>query len=150
MIDYKTGTREEWLAARLELLEDEKELTRRSDEVARRRQELPWVRIDKDYRFETVEAEPSELATNDIAHIGCGNTDVLRCHSLLPAALRDNLFDRAREQGLLSGSVDIVFGPKHGSGRHRMDAHVGAELERQRPRHHDQRGLGHAVDRVAA
>ena len=42
-----TGTREEWLAARLELLEAEKELTRRSDELARRRQELPWVRIDK-------------------------------------------------------------------------------------------------------
>jgi predicted dithiol-disulfide oxidoreductase (DUF899 family) len=53
MTTHKTGTREEWLAARLELLEDEKELTRRSDEVARRRQELPWVRIDKDYRFET-------------------------------------------------------------------------------------------------
>jgi hypothetical protein len=40
-----TGTRKEWLAARLELLEAEKELTRRSDELARRRQELPWVRI---------------------------------------------------------------------------------------------------------
>ena len=50
---HTTGTREEWLAARLELLEAEKELTRRGDEVARRRQELPWVRIDKDYRFET-------------------------------------------------------------------------------------------------
>jgi predicted dithiol-disulfide oxidoreductase (DUF899 family) len=48
-----TGTRKEWLAARLELLEAEKELTRRSDELARRRQELPWVRIDKEYRFET-------------------------------------------------------------------------------------------------
>src|ERR1700726_4016759 len=48
-----TGTREEWLAARLELLKDEKELTRRSDELARWRQELPWVQIDKEYRFET-------------------------------------------------------------------------------------------------
>jgi predicted dithiol-disulfide oxidoreductase (DUF899 family) len=53
MIDHKTGTREEWLAARLELLEAEKALTRRSDELARQRQELPWVRIDKQYRFET-------------------------------------------------------------------------------------------------
>ena len=53
MTNHKTGTREEWLAARLELLESEKELTRRSDELARRRQELPWVRIDKEYRFET-------------------------------------------------------------------------------------------------
>ena len=55
MTNHKTGTREEWLAARLELLEPEKELTRRSDELAQRRQELPWVRIDKDYRFETDE-----------------------------------------------------------------------------------------------
>jgi predicted dithiol-disulfide oxidoreductase (DUF899 family) len=59
MTDHKTGTREEWLAARLELLEAEKELTRRSDELARRRQELPWVRIDKEYRFETDEGKAS-------------------------------------------------------------------------------------------
>ena len=42
-------SREEWLAARVGLLKEEKELTRRSDELARRRQELPWVRIDKGY-----------------------------------------------------------------------------------------------------
>ena len=53
MIKHKTGTRKQWLAARLKLLEAEKELTRRSDDLARRRQELPWVRIDKEYRFET-------------------------------------------------------------------------------------------------
>jgi predicted dithiol-disulfide oxidoreductase (DUF899 family) len=53
MTKHKTGTRKEWLAARLELLEAEKEFTRRSDELAGRRQELPWVRIDKGYRFET-------------------------------------------------------------------------------------------------
>src|ERR1700746_4062223 len=53
MTKHVTGTREEWLAARLALLEAEKELTRRSDELARRRQELPWVRIDKEYGFET-------------------------------------------------------------------------------------------------
>src|SRR5579864_8394387 len=53
MIDHKVGTRAEWLAARLDLLDEEKALTRRSDEVARRRQELPWVRIENDYRFET-------------------------------------------------------------------------------------------------
>jgi predicted dithiol-disulfide oxidoreductase (DUF899 family) len=53
MTNHRTGTREEWLAARLELLEAEKELTRRSDELARQRQELPWVRVDKEYRFET-------------------------------------------------------------------------------------------------
>src|SRR5262249_37037326 len=55
MTTHKTGTRNEWLKARLELLEAEKGLTRRSDELARRRQELPWVRIDKAYRFETDE-----------------------------------------------------------------------------------------------
>jgi len=53
MTNHTTGTREEWLTARLELLKAEKELTRRSDELTRRRQALPWVRIDKEYRFET-------------------------------------------------------------------------------------------------
>lgn len=53
MTTHTTGTREEWLAARRDLLAAEKELTRRGDELARRRQALPWVRIDKDYRFET-------------------------------------------------------------------------------------------------
>ena len=59
MTRHKTGTREEWLAKRLELLAAEKELTRRSDELARQRQELPWVRIDKEYRFETDEGSAS-------------------------------------------------------------------------------------------
>jgi len=53
MTKHKTGTREQWLAARLELLKAEKDLTHRSDEVAQQRQALPWIRIDKDYRFET-------------------------------------------------------------------------------------------------
>ena len=55
MTTHRTATRKEWLAARLQLLEAEKEHTRKSDELARRRQELPWVRIDKAYRFETDE-----------------------------------------------------------------------------------------------
>ena len=59
MTKHMTGTRTEWLAARLELLEAEKDLTRRSDELARRRQELPWVRIDKEYRFETDDGSAS-------------------------------------------------------------------------------------------
>src|SRR5467141_3810511 len=59
MTKHTTGTREEWLAARLELLKEEKELTRRSDELAKWRQELPWVRIDKDYRFETDDGNAS-------------------------------------------------------------------------------------------
>jgi len=59
MTTHKTGTREEWLAARLELLEAEKEHTRRGDELARWRQELPWVRVEKAYRFETDEGSTS-------------------------------------------------------------------------------------------
>src|SRR5258708_5076945 len=59
MTKHKTGTREEWLSARLGLLKDEKELTRRSDELARRRQDLPWVEVDKTYRFETDEGSAS-------------------------------------------------------------------------------------------
>jgi predicted dithiol-disulfide oxidoreductase (DUF899 family) len=59
MTEHNTGTREEWLAARLDLLQAEKELTRRSDELARRRQELPWVRVDKEYTFETDEGAAS-------------------------------------------------------------------------------------------
>jgi predicted dithiol-disulfide oxidoreductase (DUF899 family) len=50
---HKIASREEWLAERMELLKKEKELTRRSDEVAQLRQALPWVRVEKAYRFET-------------------------------------------------------------------------------------------------
>ena len=59
MTTHKTGTREQWLAARLDLLKAEKEHTRRSDELAQRRQDLPWVRVDKAYRFETDEGNVS-------------------------------------------------------------------------------------------
>ena len=53
MTEHKVGTREEWLPARTALLAEEKELTRRSDELARKRQALPWVAVEKDYSFET-------------------------------------------------------------------------------------------------
>jgi predicted dithiol-disulfide oxidoreductase (DUF899 family) len=59
MTTHKTGTPEQWLKARLELLKAEKELTRRSDELARQRQELPWVPVNKGYRFETEEGSAS-------------------------------------------------------------------------------------------
>src|SRR6516165_8316423 len=59
MAKRRIGTREEWLAARLELLAEEKELTRRSDKLARQRQEPPWVRIDKKYRFKIDEGTAS-------------------------------------------------------------------------------------------
>ena len=59
MTTHKTGTRKEWMAARRELLAAEKDLTRRSDELVQQRQQLPWVRVDKDYRFETGEGSAS-------------------------------------------------------------------------------------------
>jgi predicted dithiol-disulfide oxidoreductase (DUF899 family) len=61
MTTHTIATREKWLAARLELLAAEKELTRRSDAVARQRQALPWVPVEKDYRFETADG-PASLA----------------------------------------------------------------------------------------
>jgi predicted dithiol-disulfide oxidoreductase (DUF899 family) len=74
MAKHMTGTRKEWHAARLELFETEKDLTRRSDEVARRRQELPWVRIDKTYRFETDEERAS------LADLFTGRSQLLVYH----------------------------------------------------------------------
>jgi predicted dithiol-disulfide oxidoreductase (DUF899 family) len=59
MTEHRTGTHDEWIDARLDLLKAEKELTRLNDELAKRRRELPWVRIDKDYRFETEDGEAS-------------------------------------------------------------------------------------------
>jgi hypothetical protein len=53
MTEHRIGTQEEWQAERDELLKEEKELTRRGDELARKRRELPWVPVEKDYRFET-------------------------------------------------------------------------------------------------
>jgi len=61
MTKHKVGTREEWLAARNALLEREKELTRRNDDLARERRELPWVRVEKEYSFDT-DAGPKTLA----------------------------------------------------------------------------------------
>jgi predicted dithiol-disulfide oxidoreductase (DUF899 family) len=74
MMTHVTGTREQWLKARLELLEAEKDLTRRSDELARRRRELPWVPVDKEYRFETDEGSAS------IADLFSGRSQLLVYH----------------------------------------------------------------------
>src|SRR3954451_15363979 len=74
MTTHKTGTHEDWLRARLELLEAEKELTRRSDELARQRQALPWVRIDKAYRFET------ENGSASLADLFQGRSQLLVYH----------------------------------------------------------------------
>jgi predicted dithiol-disulfide oxidoreductase (DUF899 family) len=74
MTTHHTGTREEWLAARLALLEAEKEQTRRSDELAERRQALPWVRVDKHYSFET------DQGTASLADLFEGRSQLLLYH----------------------------------------------------------------------
>src|SRR3954447_23697182 len=79
MTTHEIGTREQWLKARLELLEAEKELTRRSDEVAQRRQALPWVRVDKAYRFETDEGSAS------LADLFRGRSQLLVYHFMFGA-----------------------------------------------------------------
>src|SRR5881397_1818360 len=74
MTKRKKGTRKEWLAVRLDLLKAEKELTRRSDELAKRRQELPWVKIDKNYQFET------DKGTASLADLFRGRSQLLIYH----------------------------------------------------------------------
>jgi predicted dithiol-disulfide oxidoreductase (DUF899 family) len=74
MTEHKVGTREEWLAARTALLADEKDLTRRSDLLARKRQALPWVAVEKDYSFE------SEDGTKTLADLFDGRSQLLVYH----------------------------------------------------------------------
>jgi predicted dithiol-disulfide oxidoreductase (DUF899 family) len=73
-MNHPIVTREQWLTARLELLKEEKEHTRRSDELARKRQELPWVRVDKEYRFET------ETGSAALADLFGGRSQLLIYH----------------------------------------------------------------------
>jgi predicted dithiol-disulfide oxidoreductase (DUF899 family) len=74
MTSHPTGTHEEYLAARQELLEREKEHTRLGDELARKRRELPWVRVEKEYRFETDEG------TKSLAELFDGRSQLLIYH----------------------------------------------------------------------
>jgi predicted dithiol-disulfide oxidoreductase (DUF899 family) len=74
MVTHRTATREEWLTRRLELLTAEKELTRASDAVSRQRRELPWVKVDKDYRFTTERGEAS------LADLFMGRSQLLVYH----------------------------------------------------------------------
>jgi predicted dithiol-disulfide oxidoreductase (DUF899 family) len=74
MTEHRIGTQEEWQAERAELLKEEKELTRRGDELARRRRELPWVAVEKDYRFET------DDGTKTLADLFDGRSQLLIYH----------------------------------------------------------------------
>jgi predicted dithiol-disulfide oxidoreductase (DUF899 family) len=82
MTDYKTGTREEWLAARRELLAAEKQHMRRGDELTRWRQELPWVRIEKEYVFE------SDDGTKTLAELFDGRSQLLVYHFMFGFGFR--------------------------------------------------------------
>jgi predicted dithiol-disulfide oxidoreductase (DUF899 family) len=84
MTDHRIGTREEWLSARRKLLEHEKEHSRRSDEIARRRQQLPWVPIGKEYTFET------EAGTKTLAELFDGRSQLLVYHFMFGFGLRVN------------------------------------------------------------
>ncbi|HKP19253.1 MAG TPA: DUF899 domain-containing protein [Gaiellaceae bacterium] len=74
MANHRIGTQEEWQAARDALLVEEKELTRRGDELARKRRELPWVPVEKEYRFET------ESATKTLAELFDGRSQLMVYH----------------------------------------------------------------------
>ena len=74
MIEHRIGTQEEWQAEREALLEEEKKLTRRNDELARKRRELPWVPVEKDYSFET------EQGTKSLAELFDGRSQLLVYH----------------------------------------------------------------------
>jgi len=80
MASHKVGSREEWRAAREELLALEKERTRRGDELARQRQELPWVRIDKEYSFDT------EHGAKTLAELFDGRSQLVVYHFMLGPA----------------------------------------------------------------
>jgi predicted dithiol-disulfide oxidoreductase (DUF899 family) len=74
MTQHRIGTQEEWQAERDALLKEEKELTRRGDELARKRRELPWVPVEKDYRFET------ERGTKTLAELFDGRSQLVVYH----------------------------------------------------------------------
>ena len=80
MTDHRIGTQEEWQAERDQVLKEEKELTRRGDELARKRRELPWVPVSRDYRFET------EHGTRTLADLFDGRSQLLVYHFMFGPA----------------------------------------------------------------
>src|SRR5881396_3288095 len=80
MTEHRIGTQAEWQAERDELLKGEKELTRRGDDLARKRRELPWVPVEKDYHFET------EEGTKTLADLFDGRSQLLVYHFMFGPA----------------------------------------------------------------
>jgi predicted dithiol-disulfide oxidoreductase (DUF899 family) len=110
-MNHRTGTREEWLEARLELLEAEKELSRRSDELARRRQELPWVPIEKEYVFET------DAGKKTLADLFDGRSQLLVYHFMFGFGFRvDEHNPGCTGCSLVADHFDGVLPHLHGRG----------------------------------
>ena len=130
MTEHRTGTRKEWLAARLALLEEEKELTRWGDALAQKRQALPWVRVDKEYRFDTDDAAvvSAQLAERGVTYEWLDDGS-LNMWTSLPATTTHPV----------TGDV-LLFNQLHAQHQHRfligdaradlMDAAYGATLPR--------------------
>jgi predicted dithiol-disulfide oxidoreductase (DUF899 family) len=100
MTEHNVVTREEWLAARNDLLAREKELTRRNDELARERRELPWVRIDKDYRFETDAGEKT------LAELFDGRSQLVTYHFMFGSQYEAGCPVCSSAADTFSGAVD--------------------------------------------
>jgi len=143
MTQHKVGTQEEWQAARDELLAEEKELTRRNDELARRRRDLPWVPVEKGYRFETVDG------TKSLAELFDGRSQLLVYHFMFGpdyeagcpvcSSIADNLSAnvahlRARDVTLICssrGPLDRLEGYRQRMGwRFNWVSTVGADFHR--------------------
>jgi uncharacterized protein DUF899 len=107
MTEHRTGAREEWRRARVELLELEKEHTRRADELARMRRELPWVRIDKPYEFETDEGTKAlaELAHDGVPADRGGAMSTAGVLVALPIVASALPVQRHLVRGLMMGAV---------------------------------------------
>jgi len=133
MTDHRVGTQEEWQAERDELLKEEKELTRRGDELASKRRELPWVPVEKDYRFET------EAGTKTLADLFDDRSQLLVYHFMFGPPLRGGL------PGLLldCGHVRPPGRPPQGQGRH--PAARLPRAAREAPRLQGADGLGHRL-----
>ena len=111
MTEHRIGTQDEWQTERDELLKEEKELTRRGDELARKRRELPWVPVEKDYRFET------EDGTSSLADLFDGRSQLLIYHFMFGppyeagctvcSSIADNL--NANAPHLNAGDVTVLL-----------------------------------------
>ena len=159
MTDHRIGTQEEWQAERDALLEEEKELTRRSDELARKRRELPWVPVETDYSFQT------EHGTKTLAELFDGRSQLLVYHFMFGptytagcpvcSSIADSLAPqvahlKARDTTLLLASrapLEKLLGYRERMGwRHRLGLERRQRLQ-PRPRLPPHRGGAEAVPR---